>query len=62
MGNPLVWVLLNNWRLGRVGNTNFSRNVSNKMLLNAANSLQILLFLSYYGKADKGGGGEAPPR
>ena len=31
-----VWVLLNTWRLGRVRNTKFGTNVSNKMLLNPA--------------------------
>ena len=34
--NPETWVLPNIWRLGRVKNTKFSTNVSNKMLLNAA--------------------------
>ena len=34
MGNILVWVLPNIWRLGRVTDTKFGRNVSNKMLLN----------------------------
>ena len=33
--NP-VWVLLNIWRLGQVGDTKFDMNVSNKILLNAA--------------------------
>ena len=33
--NTLVWVLPNNWRLGRVEDTKFSTNVSNEMLLNA---------------------------
>ena len=36
IGNTPVWVLLNIWRLGRVRNTKFGTNVSNKMLLNPA--------------------------
>ena len=35
-GNTSVWVLTNIWRLGRVIDTNFSTNVSNRMLLNVA--------------------------
>ena len=34
--NTPFWVLLNIWRLGRVRNTKFGTNVSNKMLLNDA--------------------------
>ena len=34
--NTPVWVWFNIWRLGRVSNTKFGTNVSNKMLLNAA--------------------------
>ena len=34
--NTTVWVFLNIWRLRRVRNTKFGRNISNKMLLNAA--------------------------
>ena len=37
MGNTLVWVLPNIWRLGWVMDTKFGTNVSNRMLLNAAN-------------------------
>ena len=36
IGNTPIWVLPNIWRLGRVRNTKFCTNVSNKMLLNAA--------------------------
>ena len=36
IGNSPVWVLPNIWRLGPVRNTKFGRNLSNKMLLNAA--------------------------
>ena len=34
--NTPVWVLPNIWRLGRVMDTKFGTNVSNRMLLNAA--------------------------
>ena len=36
IGNTPVCVLPNIWRLGRVRNTKFGMNISNKMLLNAA--------------------------
>ena len=36
MGNTPVWGLPNIWRLGRVMDTKFGTNVSNRMLLNAA--------------------------
>ena len=36
IGNNLVLVLLNTWRLGQVRNTKFGKKVSSKMLLNAA--------------------------
>ena len=36
IGNALVWVLANIWKLGQVKNTTFRTNVPNKMLLNAA--------------------------
>ena len=35
IGNTPVWVLPNIWRLGRVMDTKFGTNVSNRMLLNA---------------------------
>ena len=35
-GNTPVWVLPNNWRLGRVSDTKFGTNISNEMLLNTA--------------------------
>ena len=38
MGNTPVWVLPNIWRLGRVMDTKFGKNVSNRMLLKAAKS------------------------
>ena len=36
IGNTPVWVLPNIWRLGWVMDTKFGKNVSNRMLLNAA--------------------------
>ena len=36
IGNTPVWVFSNIWRLGRVMDTKFGTNVSNRMLLNAA--------------------------
>ena len=36
IGNTLVWVLPNIWRLERVRNNKFGMGVFNKMLLNAA--------------------------
>ena len=36
IGNTAVWVLPNIWRLKRVSNTKFGKNVANKMLLNVA--------------------------
>ena len=36
IGNTLVCVLPNTWRLGQVKDNKFDKNVSNKMLLNAA--------------------------
>ena len=36
IGNTLVWVLFNIWRLGQVMGTKFGTNIPNKMLLNTA--------------------------
>ena len=36
IGNTPVWVLQNIWRLGGIGDTKFSTNISNEMLLNAS--------------------------
>ena len=36
IGNTLVWVLPNIWRLGLVMDTKFGTNISNRMLLNSA--------------------------
>ena len=36
IGNAPVWFLANIWRLGQIMGTKFGTNVSNRMLLNAA--------------------------
>ena len=36
IGNTLVWVLPNIWRLGQARDTKFDMNISNKLLLNTA--------------------------
>ena len=48
-GNTPIWVLPDTWRLGRVMDNKFGKNVFNRMLLNAAKmpGLQLLPFLSY---------------
>ena len=35
IGNNLIEILSNIWRLGQIRNTKFVKNVSNEMLLNA---------------------------
>ena len=51
--NTLVWVLHNTRRLGRVRNTKFGMNISDKMLLNASKwqgysqGYSFYIFLSY---------------
>ena len=45
--NTPVGVLPNNWRLGQVRNTNFSANVSNEKLLNAA-KCQVYSFYGFW--------------
>ena len=52
IGNTPVWVLPNIWRLGRVMDTKFGTNVSNKMLLNAA-KCQGYSFYSFWVKRCK---------
>ena len=39
IGNTPIWVLPNIWRLGRLRDTKLGKNVSDKMLLNAAKRL-----------------------
>ena len=36
IGNTLVWVIPNIWRLGQVRDSKFDKNVSNEVLLNTA--------------------------
>ena len=45
IGNTPVWVLPNIWGLGRVVDTKFGTNVSNRMLLNAAKFLGYSFYL-----------------
>ena len=56
IGNTPFWVLSNIWRLGRVMDTKFGTNVSNRMLLNAA-KCQGYSFYSVWG----GGRGKITP-
>ena len=68
IGNTSVWVLPNIWRLGRVMDTKFGRNVSNETLLNAA-KCQGYCFYRFWatkgkptvgGEEGGGGGGNLP--
>ena len=66
IGNTSVWVLPNIWRLGRVIDTNFSTNVSNRMLLNVA-TFQCYSFYRFWVIKRKLTGGRvklspSPPR
>ena len=55
IGNSFIWVLPNIWTLGRVRDTKFGTNVSNKMLLNAGKCQGYSFYhLSYYGKTNRG--------
>ena len=60
IGNTLVWVLSNIWRLGRVMNTKFGANVSNRILLNAE-KFQGYSFYCFWGKTNWGGITSPPP-
>ena len=59
--NTPVWVLPNIWRLGRVMDTKFGTNVSNRMLLNAA-KFQGYSFYRFWviKRKPTGGGGKLP--
>ena len=63
IGNTPVWVLPNIWRLGRVMDTNTGTNVSNRMLLNAANfqGYSFYRFWVIKGKPTGEGVGKIPP-
>ena len=58
IGNTLIWVLPNIWRLGRVMDTKFGTNVSTRILLNAAKfqGYSIYRFWVIKGKPTRGGG------
>ena len=58
MGNTLVWVLPNIWRLGWVMDTKFGTNVSNRMLLNAANFQGYSFYRFWVIKGKPTGGGK----
>ena len=63
IGNTPVWVLPNIWRLGRVMDTTFGTNVSDRMLLNAA-KFRCYSFYSFWvikGKPTGWGGGRNYP-
>ena len=57
IGNTHVWVFPNIWRLGRVVDTKFRTNVSNRILLNAAKfqGYSFYLFWVIKGKPLEGG-------
>ena len=62
--NP-VWVLPNIWRLGRVMDTKFGTNVSNRMLLNAAKFQSCSFYFFWVIKGKPTGGQKSlppPPR
>ena len=56
IGNTPVWFLPNIWRLGRVRDTKFDKDISNEMLLNAAKrqSYSFHRFLVITGKPTGG--------
>ena len=56
IGNTLVWVLANIWRLGQDMDSKYGTNVSNKILLNAAKfqGFRSYCFLTYLGKTNWG--------
>ena len=58
IGNTPVWVLPNIWRLWKVGDTKFSTNVSNKILLNAAKSQDYSFYHFWVIKGKPTGGGK----
>ena len=61
IGNTPVWVLPNIWRLWRVRNTKFGRNVSKKMLLNATKYQRYSFYRFWVSKGKPTGGGVYPP-
>ena len=61
IGNTPFWVLFNIWRLGQVMDTKFSRNVSNRMLLNAAKCQGYSVYRFWVIKGKPTGGVKLPP-
>ena len=61
IGNTLVWVLSNIWRLKKVMGTTFDKNVSNRMLLNAAKFQGYSFYCSWVIKGNQLGGGVKLP-
>ena len=59
--NTPVWFLANVWRLGRVRDTKFGKNVSNKMLLNAAKCQGYSSYRLWVIKGKPTGGVKLPP-
>ena len=53
IGNTIVWVLPNIWRLGQVRNTKFGTNISNKMLLDAAKCQGYRFYISELSRENK---------
>ena len=60
IGNTLVWVLLNMWRLGRFRETGFGTDVFNEMLLNAAKCQGYSFYSVWVIKGNKPGGTTHP--
>ena len=63
IGNTPVWVLPNIWRLGRIMDTKFGTNVSNRMLLNASKfqGYSLYRFWVIKRKPTDGGGNKTTP-
>ena len=63
IGNTLIWVLPNTWRLGRIMDTKIGTILSNRILLNAA-KIQGYSFYRFWvikGKPTVGAGKTTPP-
>ena len=62
IGNTPVWILPNIWRLGRVMDTKFGTNGTNKMLLNAAKFQGYSFYCFWVIKGKPTEGFYPPPR
>ena len=60
IGNTLVWILPNIWRMGKVRDTKFCRSISNQMLLNTT-KYQRYIFYRFWLIKGKPTGGITPP-